>query len=147
MRLQVVIIGLLISTAFLSLIVQFTYYSENSFGLSQANITNDTTIGKTLNDTDIYGRVRNQTFESGNFGPGQPNAVPIDPSNPTGSLQRSGFTSALKFIGVALTLPNTIIQAWGQQLGLPAIIIDMDVLIIYIIIIMTLASIPFFRAF
>jgi hypothetical protein len=145
MRVQHILIACLLFLASLSIFVNLTLHIEKGYNVTKADLTNDSDINATLEGLDIFNNAKQNIYNASQHAPGNPNNAQQDPISTTTSISQSAWTTALKFVGQAFTLPPTIISIAGKYLKIDSIWLTTFTIALTIIIVMIIISIPFFN--
>lgn len=147
MRLQVYIIAVLVTSLAMGLVVGISTDLLDNYGVSYNSLTNDTPIGATISNISMLVTIQNETLTTGSYAPGQENSQLISTDNPSGSIQLSAFSTALKFIDLAVSYPKLFVVTFGAYYGLPEPALTTISTILYSILILFIIGIVFYRPF
>lgn len=145
MRLQTLIIATLVCLTVSTVLIQMVFQFEGNYGISSNGLTNDSNIGDVISNITTLSQFTNDSIQSSSYTPGQPNALVVDSTNPTSSIQQSSFTSILKYIPLMLTIPKLLIITFGNYIGIDPTFLLAFSLGLIIVTLLFLASLLFFR--
>jgi len=147
MRIQHILIACLLFFCTFAVLVSMAFDIEKGYEVSNLDLTNDSNATQVINDLNIFEGQQEELMNISQKAPGMADADVQDTATTSGAITTSAWVTGIKFIGKALTMPNTIIRILGNFLSvdprfLTTLIISLTIIVIFIII-----GVPFFNKF
>ncbi len=144
-RVQHILIASLLFLCTFIVFVDVTMEILDGYDVPFDNVTSGTNMENVTNDLDIFSDTQQELMNVSQYAPGNPDAQQQDPSSSTTAIAQSSWTTGIKFIQKAFSLPMYIINMIGGILPVDPRFTTVWILSLVIIIVFILISATFFN--